>query len=74
MIRDMDLLPTDVVPLINKAWKTPFSGVESNKKYIAERGWFPYNQKLPMHKQLRDNMTMKDLETKKKWDWCHQLS
>ena len=27
-----------------------------------------------MQKKLRDTMTMKDIETDKKGDWCHQLS
>ena len=63
MIGDMELLPTDIIPLINKYWVHSFAEVESNKKSIAERGWFPYNQNLLMHKQLRDTMTMKDIET-----------
>ena len=59
----MELLSTDIIPLTNKYWVNSFDEVESNKKSIAERGWFPYNQNLLMHKQLRDTMTMKDIET-----------
>ena len=43
MIGDMELLPTDIITLINKAWVNSFSEVESNRKSIVERGWFPYN-------------------------------
>ena len=43
MIGYMELLPNDIIPLINKAWVNSFSKVESNIKSIAERDWFPYN-------------------------------
>ena len=62
----MELLPTDIVLLINKDWVNSFAEVESNKKSIAEYGWFPYNQNLLMHKQLRATMTTKDIENEKK--------
>ena len=32
------LLPTDLMPLINKAWVKSFARVDKNKKAIAERG------------------------------------
>ena len=73
MIGDMELLPTDIIPLINTAWVNSFSEVESNKKAIAERGCFLYNRNLLMQEQLRATITMKDIETEKKGDWCHQL-
>ena len=43
MIGDMELIPTDIIPLINKAWLNSFSDVESNRKSIVERVWFQYN-------------------------------
>ena len=66
MIGDIELLTTDIIPLINKAWGKSFSELESNKKSIAECGWFPYNQNILMHKQICDTMTMKEIETDKK--------
>ena len=39
---------------------------EATKKSIARRGWFPYNQNLPMHNHLRATMKTKDIETEKK--------
>ena len=66
MIGYMELLPTDIVPLINKAWVSSFSEVEPKKKSIAERGCFPYNQNLLMHKELRDTMNMKYIEPEKR--------
>ena len=66
MIGDMELFITDIIPLINKSWLNSFAEVESNKKFISECGWFPYHLNLLMHKQLRDTMTIKDIETEKK--------
>ena len=48
IIGDMELLPTDIIQLINKAWVNSFGEVETNKKAIAERGFFPYNKNLLM--------------------------
>ena len=71
MIGEMELLPTDIIPHINEAWVISFAELESNKKSIAGRGWFPYNQYLLMNKQLCDTTTMKAIETDKKGYWCH---
>ena len=70
----MELLPTGIIPIINKAWEKSFSEVESSKKAISERGWFLYNQSILIHKQIRDTMTMKYIETEKNTHWCHQLT
>ena len=62
----MELLPTDIIPPINKDCVNSFADVESNRTVIAERGWFPYNRNHLMHKQLCNTMTMKYIETEKK--------
>ena len=51
------LEPTDMIPLINSAWKKSFARVRHNKKAIADRGWFPYNRNLLLHPDLRSTMT-----------------
>ena len=66
MTDDVWILPTYIIPLINKTWINLFAEVESNKKVIVEHGWFPYNQNLLMQKQLCDTMTMKSIEIEKK--------
>ena len=38
MIGEIELITTDIIPLINKAWVNQFSEVEYNKKYIC-RTW-----------------------------------
>lgn len=38
--------PTDIIPLVRRAWDLSFGRVLSNKKAIAERGWNPCNSAL----------------------------
>ena len=38
---DAKLDAMDIIPLINTAWEKSFARVPSNKKAIADRGWFP---------------------------------
>ena len=54
--------PTDLVPLINKAWKASFAQVEHNKRAISERGWNPFNRNLLTYKDIRGTMTEKECE------------
>jgi hypothetical protein len=48
------LHPEDIVPCLNKAVELSFSKSESNRKAIAERGWYPPNMKLLDDHRLRD--------------------
>ena len=43
IICEMELIPTNIILLINKAWVNSFYEVESRKKSIVECGWLPYN-------------------------------
>jgi hypothetical protein len=36
----------DIIPLINVAWEKSFARVNTNKKAIADRGWFPPTMKV----------------------------
>jgi hypothetical protein len=45
-IGELGIQPLDIILLISNSWTQPFAKVESNKKAIAERGWFPYNRNL----------------------------
>ena len=40
------------MPLVNEAWSKSFARVNTNKKAMAEQGWFPYNQKLLQHPDI----------------------
>ena len=42
-IGSQKLEATDIMLLMNKAFSKLFGNVNSNKKAIAEQGWFPFN-------------------------------
>ena len=73
MIGEMELIPTDIIAIINKAWEKQLSSLQPNKKAIGGCGWFQYNRKLLIHKQLCDTMTMEDIIKEKNVHWCHLL-
>ena len=49
---NIQLLLTDIIPLVNKAWKESFAKVNSNKKAILERGWGPLNRYLLTNREV----------------------
>ena len=49
--------PFEAIIIIKKAWYESFGRVETNKKAIAERGWFPYNRNLLTYPDIRSTMT-----------------
>ena len=49
--------PYEIIPIINAAWDKSFGRVSTNKKAIAERGWWPYNRNLLLHTKIRATMT-----------------
>jgi len=65
MISDLGIMSTDIMVLVNQAWKRSFARVSENKKAVAERGWFPYNRILLDHPDLRATMTADECEDEK---------
>lgn len=59
-IDKMTIEPSDIMLLVNEAWNKSFARVATNKKAIAERGWFPYNRKLLQHPDI---LTTKPVES-----------
>ena len=53
----LSLQPTDIMLLICQAWEKSFARIESNRKAIAERGWYPFNRNLLLLPELRETMT-----------------
>jgi hypothetical protein len=44
---NVDLVPTDIIPLINYAWEhSLFIRIQSNKRAICNHGWYPLNRNL----------------------------
>ena len=45
--------PYDIMPLLNTIFHKAFGRVEGNRKTVADRGWYPPNQKLLEHPSLQ---------------------
>ena len=53
-----------IIAIPNYAWERSFDMVISNKKVIAERGWFPYNHNLMTYPIIRSSIVKEDEEAK----------
>mmetsp|Transcript_13738 Transcript_13738/g.25861 ORF Transcript_13738/g.25861 Transcript_13738/m.25861 type:complete len:184 (-) Transcript_13738:432-983(-) len=51
------ILPSDIVIIVNDAWNNSFARVSTNRKAIAERGWYPYNRNILLHDDICATMT-----------------
>jgi len=47
-------LPTDRIPIVNKAWAKSFANVAFGRKALVERGWNPLNRALLKNKEVMD--------------------
>ena len=61
-ISELEILPSDIIVIINHAWKNSFADQKGNKAAIASRGWFPLNKNLLLLESLRKTMTEEDRE------------
>ena len=52
-----ELLPTNIVPMVNYAWDWSFVRVEKNLKAIRDCGWGPLNYALLNEDQIQATMT-----------------
>ena len=74
-ISDIQIQPTDIIPLVIKAWKKSFARIEKNKIAIAIRGWWPFTRKLLLHPDIRATMTTKEIEEEKNFEELgHQVT
>ncbi len=53
-------VPTDMMPIINDAWKKRFDMINKNKNAISNQGWNPLNRALLLNEELRATMTTKE--------------
>mmetsp|Transcript_22655 Transcript_22655/g.49064 ORF Transcript_22655/g.49064 Transcript_22655/m.49064 type:complete len:174 (-) Transcript_22655:369-890(-) len=51
----LSLEPTDIIPLLNWIFHKSYGDERSNRKAVADRGWYPANRKLLEHKELVDD-------------------
>ena len=59
-LHDDGLVDTDLIPLINTAWKASFARIDKNQNALADRGWNPLNKNLLLHDDLRATMTRRE--------------
>ena len=71
-----NLINTDIVPLVNKAWNASFVRIDKNRNAIAERGWGPCNRNLLLYKEILNTMTKEDtvIFESMKGNYCQQNS
>ncbi len=48
----LNLLRTDIIPIVNAAWTKSFAKTNSNLKAIQDRGWGPLNKVLLHHPEI----------------------
>jgi hypothetical protein len=69
MVSEVEILPTDIIIIINAAWNKSFADIKGNKEAIIQRGWFPLNRNLLLLPELRQTMTQEDHD----WERMTQL-
>ena len=60
MVSEVEILPTDIIIIVNSAWNKSFSDIKGNKEAIVQRGWFPLTRNLLLLPELRKTMTPDD--------------
>jgi hypothetical protein len=58
----MQLVRTDIIPLVCRSFKPSFANRLTNKKALSERGWNPYNRNLLLDPTIRATITKEQLE------------
>ena len=66
MFQSPSVEPFDIIGIVSRTWKKSFACVESNKRVIVERGWYPYNQNLMTHPIFRASMKKVEKEDEPK--------
>jgi hypothetical protein len=62
MVMKPQILPTDVIPIVNNAWACSFARTSRRRQALAERGWNPCNRSLLFHKDVLATKTKMDAE------------
>jgi hypothetical protein len=66
MISEVEILPSDIIPIVNYAWNYSFADIKGNQKAIVQRGWCPLNRNLLLLDELRKTMTEEDYDWEEK--------
>ena len=60
---ELELIPTDIIPMIRIEWDSSFGDIEGNKEAIASTGWNLLTCCLLLHPMLRRTMSSHDIQT-----------
>ena len=71
--QDLQLLRTDILPLVCLCWPDAFPDIIKNQKAILKRGWNPLNRNLLLHEMIRATMTTLMVEVERKRGLYPQL-
>ena len=67
MLKTLTIEITDIMLMINYAWKLSFARVSTKKLAIAERGWLPLNRNLlndtPLHSTMTNDQKANKLQS-----------
>ena len=56
------IVPYEIIWIINAAWSKLFACIALNKKAVAGRGWFPYNQAMMINLKIQASIMDKEIE------------
>ena len=57
---DEGIVDTDLMPIVNSAWKRSFGRVDKNKNAISDRGWCPLNKALLLDPDILASRSTKE--------------
>ena len=57
---DEGIVDTDLMPIVNLAWKRSFGRVEKNKNALSDRGWCPLNKALLLDPDILASRSSKE--------------
>ena len=58
----IQLMRTDIIPIVNGSYSSSFGNVKTNKKALCDRGWFPFNRNLLLNSTIRATILAEQLE------------
>ena len=59
----LSIHPSDIVPIVNNAWKQSFARVPSNQRAISRRGWQPLNRGLLKNQEVLKTLVSQQTTT-----------
>ena len=61
---ELELVPTDIMPMINYGWSNSFGDLQENCEALASTGWNPLTKVLLLHPALHRMMSDHDRQVK----------